>query len=138
MIFQGLSWIHNKLLWLKFKVWFCRSKWPEDGNEDGSQDKDKKIEGHAKFEVVGKAVTTWAVYQEVGLIADGCGKTGAGPKTNRDDKGLRINAYRKGGGYGNGNEQDSGGIVAQDLGAYAGEQDDAGQNNLWICPTKEP
>jgi adenylate cyclase len=72
------------------------SKWPEDGYEDCTQDKDKKIERHAKFEVVGKTVTTRAIYQEVGLIADGRGKTGAGPNSARAHA-LLANALLLGG-----------------------------------------
>ena len=34
-------------------------KWPKDGNENGNQDRDKEIEGQAKFEVDTEAVPPW-------------------------------------------------------------------------------
>ena len=61
-------------------------------NKERAQNKDKKVKGNAEFEVITKAVAPGPVDQEIGLIADGRGKTGAGPKTYGDDKRFRINA----------------------------------------------
>ncbi len=43
----------------RVSLWWGRSKWPKDGNEKGTQDKDKEIEGQAKFEVDTEAVPPW-------------------------------------------------------------------------------
>ena len=59
----------------------------------------------------------------------GDGKAGAGPQANGDDEGTRVDPQPEGRGYGHRQQQHRRGIVAQNLGADAGQQDKTRQDH---------